>query len=223
MIGLVVIFGLLLLALQSSSASTSGLTSPNGGAGSTIPPAPPAPPPVPPKVVPPRSKNPASRAMLWAHKTGAGFVMVGYSLDVKQAKDSAQLKISAPMLIHPGFIAPGVEPQAPGYGTGNDFYLDADTELERIENAAGVYQVLAPLNCADAGGGPLADTTMGLMLFENEDALRKMQDRYAGERLTFAVARTDKGSKFQRSVLYRARAYAGVFSSYYFPVLIELG
>jgi hypothetical protein len=162
-------------------------------------------------------------AILWAHKVEAGFACVGFSR-VRRGEKEGQLQLPDVTVIHPGFINPNVTPELPGFCSlpGSPFYVNPNVELELVQSPNGAYVILQPIQWAD-GHGLLTDPTRAKMIFADPTARQKMVDKYAGQRKSLTVGRTIAG--FVNSKLYRVRSgsLTPALTSYFYPVLIELG
>lgn len=165
------------------------------------------------KATPPKDVV-GSSAILWAHKTGAGFVCVGYAQAVGIGATEKTIHVIEPTMLHPGFVNPGIEPETPGYVTGPTLDF-SPTDLQAVENGAGAYQILAPLNFA----GFLGSDDVALMVFADMESVRKMRKKYLSARKNWSVGRT---WPFKRSKLYRLRVPFGVLANYGFPILLEI-
>jgi hypothetical protein len=162
-------------------------------------------------------------AIFWAHRVEAALACIGFG-KVRRGEKEGQLQLSDVTAIHPGFINSSIKPESPGFGLlpGSPFYVNPNTELELVQSPAGGYVILQPIQFVD-GKGLLTDPIRAKMLFADSTARKKMVDQYAGQRKSLTVMRTAAG--FASSKLYRVRSaqWYTVFSSYFYPVLLELG
>jgi hypothetical protein len=158
-------------------------------------------------------------AILWAHKTGAGYQCVGYADYEESAIEVGHYKLSRVILIDPHFINPAMEgePVSPGYGMSSDIYISA-SEMENVESGAGVYQVLMPL----IASGMLTDQR--LLMFLDAAAIKHMKSQDEWEAVSKAQANWSIGRTypFRQSTLFRVRNSTSVFTSYFYPVLLEM-
>lgn len=162
-------------------------------------------------------------ALFWAHKTGAGYVCVGYCPNITESSVTpGQYRIDGKesMVIAPFFIDPTKgEPDPPGFSPlGYDVYVGG-AELKEVTNASGVYLILMPLILA----GVFKDDRYLQMLL-TDDAIANMKSQPEWERIekahaNFSIGRTQP---FRDSKIYRVRSANPLFSSYLYPVLLEI-
>lgn len=162
-------------------------------------------------------------AILWAHKTEAGFACVGFC-KVRIGEREDQLQLPDVTVIHPGFVNPSIEPELPGFGMlpGSPFYVNPNTEIELVQSPAGGYVILQPIQWAD-GKGLLTDPARAKMLFADEVARKKMVNQYAGQRKSLTVVRTLSGMVYSKLYRIRSGSLTPALRDYFYPVLIELG
>jgi hypothetical protein len=171
-------------------------------------------------------------AILWAHKTGAGFVAVGFASQSRVSP--SQMLIRSLQLIEPFFINPTWPPPKGtgflelgppagnnghkwGWFPGPELPINISTELEEVENVSGAYQVLQPLNCAGLTGS----TIIGKMLWDDAETRKTMKNTYYKQSKSFTVGRDNP---FKASKLYRVRSniWYSLFTNYYYPILLEV-
>ena len=164
-------------------------------------------------------------AILWAHKTPAGFVAVGFSVDTLMSE--TQVLVQNPQLIYPTFINPEyplpknkpdkVEGHKWGWMSGPDMPVFIRGEMQEEPNAPGGYIVLQPLNHAKL----LGSSAVGRMLFPDVDALAKMRAEYSGKDKSFTLPRA---YPFPRSKLYQVQSnlWGSIYGAYFYPVLLEI-